>query len=360
VEIVSAASDAPGLPEWLERWGEAWAGAVHEGEAAGRDAGLARHPREVLAALARGSADRTSIVLAAVRGGAVVGGAQLVLPRHDNTHLAHVLVAVPPEHRGSGTGTALLRAAAEQAAARDRTTVHTEVFRPLDGAAPPSAVLADRAGLVPVLVDVRRDLALPVPEPVLAELGARAAAAAPGYRVLSWLGPTPQADRAAMARLMARMSTDAPNGDLSLEPEVWDAARVADHEGRSTAQGREWVTAVAVAPDGAWAGYTQLARTRWAPERLFQWDTLVLREHRGRRLGLALKVATAAEAARRWPDARSATTWNAASNGPMIAVNEALGFAPAELLEEREGAAAGVLAALGVSPAAARPAPLPR
>ena len=360
VEILGAASDEPGLPGWLERWGEAWAAALHEGEAAGRDPGMPRHPREVLAGLARGSADRTSVVLAAVRDGAVVGGAQLVLPRHDNTHLAHVLVAVPPRHRGRGTGTALLRAAAEQATARGRTTLHTEVFRPLEGAAPASAVLADRAGLVPVLVDVRRDLALPVSEPVLASLGARAAAAAPGYRVTTWLGPTPDADRPAMARLMARMSTDAPNGELSLEPEVWDAARVADHEGRATAQGREWVTAVAVAPDGAWAGYTQLARSRWAPERLFQWDTLVLREHRGARLGLALKVATATEAARRWPGARAVTTWNAASNGPMIAVNDALGFVPAELLEEREGSTAGVLAALGVSPSAARRAPLPR
>ena len=213
-------------------------------------------------------------------------------------------------------------------------------------AEPPGDRFADRAVLVPALVDVRRDLALPLPPPLLASLAAQARAAAPGYQVRTWAGPTPAHDRAALAGLMARMSTDAPNGDLSLEPEVWDAARVADHEGRASAQEREWVTAVAVAPDGAWAGYTQLARSRWVPQRLFQWDTLVLREHRGRRLGLALKVAAAEEAARRWPEARAVSTWNAASNGPMIAVNEALGFVAAELLEEREGSTAAAAASL--------------
>ena len=373
MEILVAATDRPGLPAWLECWGTAWAAAVHEGEQAGRPPGLARPPQEVLAGLARASADRTTVVLAAVSDGSVLGGASLVLPEHDNTHLAHVLVAVPPQHRGRGTGTALLRESVAQVGARGRTVLHAEVFRPLPGAgaapdadaAPPGARFADRAGLVPALVDVRRDLALPVPAPLLAELGARSRAAAPGYQVRTWAGPTPERDLPALARLMARMSTDAPNGDLALEPEVWDAARVADHEGRAGAQEREWLTAVAVAPDGAWAGYTQLARSRWVPQRLFQWDTLVLSEHRGRRLGLALKVAAAQEAARRWPDARSVSTWNAASNGPMIAVNEALGFVPAELLEEREGSVAAAAASLSLdrlsrTASAAPPPPAPR
>ena len=59
----------------------------------------------------------------------------------------------------------------------------------------------------------------------------------------------------------------------------------------------------------------------------YQQDTLVLREHRGHGLGLALKAATHAGPRRRVargcaPSGRGTPT----TNGPMIAVNEALGY----------------------------------
>ena len=57
-----------------------------------------------------------------------------------------------------------------------------------------------------------------------------------------------------------------------------------------------------------------------------QWNTLVLREHRGRRLGLLVKLAALRLLAREEPQATRVVTWNAQENAPMIAVNEALGF----------------------------------
>ncbi|WP_345712460.1 GNAT family protein, partial [Kineococcus glutinatus] len=169
---------------------------------------------------------------------------------------------------------------------------------------------------------------------------------AAGYRLRSWRGPCPAGGEAAVAALMARMSTDAPRGGLSVEPETWDAARVRAGEERFGAQGRRWWTAVAEAPDGRLVGYTQLVHGRDEPERLWQWDTLVVREHRGHRLGLLLKVAALRLATADVPGARRVTTWNAVVNAPMIAVNEAIGFRLDELVEDREADVDAVLAAL--------------
>ncbi len=48
--------------------------------------------------------------------------------------------------------------------------------------------------------------------------------------------------------------------------------------------------------------------------------------HRGHRLGLLLKVAMLELLAATEPGLERIATWNAASNAPMIAVNDALGY----------------------------------
>ena len=70
------------------------------------------------------------------------------------------------------------------------------------------------------------------------------------------------------------------------------------------------------------------------PGKVFQDDTLVLPRHRGHRLGLALKVANLRAVQRAHPDRRVLHTWNAEENGPMVAVNNAMGFRPVERLGE--------------------------
>ncbi len=51
-----------------------------------------------------------------------------------------------------------------------------------------------------------------------------------------------------------------------------------------------------------------------------------MREHRGHGLGLAMKVANLRAVTERHPGVRSISTWNAAENAPMIAVNDEMGF----------------------------------
>jgi GNAT superfamily N-acetyltransferase len=249
-----------------------------------------------------------------------------------------VELAVDPRHGGRGVGTALLHEVRAQAAAAGRTSLLTEVDCPLDaGEGWPGARFARATGMTMRLGDIRREVSLPVDQTLWRRLRAEADRHSTGYRLRSWAGPTAVGDLPAMAALLARMSTDAPLGDLEYEPETWDAGRVLDEEARYTAQGYRWWTVLAETAAGEPAGFTQLGCGHRQPQRLWQWDTLVVREHRGHRLGLAMKLVVVDAAASAQPTATSVTTWNAASNAPMIAVNEAMGFGAVEATQEWQG-----------------------
>ena len=131
-------------------------------------------------------------------------------------------------------------------------------------------------------------------------------------------------DRALLNR---RMSTDAPSGDVPVEEEHWDAARVRG-EAAHAARGRTVLTGAAVR-DGRLVASTELHVPLAQPGRAHQGATLVLREHRGHRLGARTEVAVLREVAATLPAVRRISTCNSDSNRPMVAVNEALGFRPA-------------------------------
>jgi GNAT superfamily N-acetyltransferase len=328
---------APEAEAWADRWFDAWFEALYAGLSHGRSNPVLYPAERLRAALSRTTKTDHRYFISLVDDDThVVGAGRVFLPLLDNKGLVQFEIAVAPGARRRGHGTALLRAVRDLAAEHGRTLLQTDLDRTFEQPAQqwPGSAFANARGFRLGLEDVRRDLQLPTDPEYLAELERRALPHASGYRISTWFGRTPAEDRARMATLMARMSTDAPLGDLTYEPEAWDADRVAEREEHLAALGSEWWTAVAVAPDGTWAGYTQLHRSAHAPERLEQEDTLVLREHRGRRLGLLLKLATLRRAEQQWPEAKFVTTWNAASNGPMIAVNEALGFRAVEASEE--------------------------
>lgn len=81
-------------------------------------------------------------------------------------------------------------------------------------------------------------------------------------------------------------------------------------------------------PSGTLAGFTRLSAPNNLAQPVSQWDTIVLHEHRGHRLGMLLKVANLQFLAESAPGHPSVLTWNAEENRPMLAVNEAVGFAP--------------------------------
>jgi RimJ/RimL family protein N-acetyltransferase len=130
--------------------------------------------------------------------------------------------------------------------------------------------------------------------------------------------------------------TEAPTGELTIEPQTADVAALREQETLLAKQGRTKYSTVALDGDGRAAAYTDLVTTIHEPDRAYQWGTLVRRAHRGHRLGLAVKIANLQLLQGERPDLRQVTTFNAEVNEHMIGVNERMGFEPVERLGEFE------------------------
>jgi GNAT superfamily N-acetyltransferase len=266
-------------------------------------------------------------VLGVARVGDVCGSFQVRMSLRENVHDADIEVWVDPARWGRGVGRALLQRAEELARGRGRTHLHGTTEAPLGSPERDRRHrFARAAGYAPALEEERRELALAVDPARLRRLEEDARRHAAGYRLVEWTGPCPREWEHGRLEVGRRMSTDAPQGDLEVEAEAWDAARLRQVERVVAAMDRATSTSAAVAPDGTLVGYTELAVPRATPALAYQFDTIVLPAHRGKRLGLLLKVVNLRALQVRSPATRRVVTMNAASNAPMIRVNEQLGF----------------------------------
>ncbi len=177
-------------------------------------------------------------------------------------------------------------------------------------------------------------LRLPVPDRLLDDLAAEAAPHHAAYTLRSWAGPVPDELVDGWAALTATLETEAPTGELEVEPEHVDAAVVREAEALIARQGRRKYNTVALDATGAVVAYTDIATTVHEPDRAYQWGTLVRRDARGHRLGLAVKVANLRLLQDACPDLRRLTTYNAEVNAHMVGVNDRLGFVPVARLGE--------------------------
>lgn len=284
---------------------------------------VARNPRKSLKEVrVNGSVD-----------GVVVAAGQVRLPQLDNLSAADVEVSVLPEHRRRGYGSAMLEFCEGIAKEHGRTRLDAmtawKYDGPADGAGTSGVEFGKVHGYVFGLGDVQREVTLPVDYAVLAELEAEAAERAAGYELRTWTGPFPDDDLLLRyLELSSKLITEAPTGDLDYEDEAVDVEAHRIHEEVFAKQGRTIFTTVALAPDGAVAAYTDLMAPSHDTTHVYQWGTLASREHRGHRLGLAVKVANLRLLQRERPDVTRLTTYNAEVNAHMIGVNEALGFRP--------------------------------
>src|SRR5688500_5692710 len=220
----------------------------------------------------------------------------------------------------------LLAEGVRLASAAGRTELVAEIDEPRpDGA---GRAFALRHGWTCDLLETRRDLLLPPDEERLSALEAEARRAGAGYEVVTWRDRTPDELLDDRALLEQRITTDAPHGDLPVEEERWDAERIREYEASHVARGRTVLSAGAVRY-GRLVAFTDLQVPLAQPERAHQGGTLVLREHRGHRLGALVKAAVLRELAATLPMVRRISTYNSDSNTPMVAVNETLGFRPA-------------------------------
>jgi GNAT superfamily N-acetyltransferase len=277
--------------------------------------------------------------IAAVEDGVVVGTLAVMLPQLDNTHIAYLGPAVRPSFRRRGIGSALLEHGLEYVRARARTTVIVEVHRPMTNAGPGESAghaLLTKFGFSDASVELHRVLDLPVADSRLDELDARTADHHRDYKLALFGGAVPDELMAGYCHLQEAFNSEAPMGELDMEPEVWDEARVREREDVFRRAGRQERAAAALAPDGSMVALTELMTTVHQPDLAWQGGTLVLKEHRGHRLGMATKLANLRAFQAEFPKARVVHSWNAEENGPMVAINDALGFQPVEYLIEMQ------------------------
>jgi GNAT superfamily N-acetyltransferase len=274
------------------------------------------------------SGERRETALASDENGDWVGAYVLELPDRRNKNLGFLVLQVAPGLRRRGYGTALLRHAASCADRHGRTLLTGETLRGAPGSAFASAVGA-RAGVI----DVRRVLEVAsVPAGRLAALRREAEAAARGYLLISWRGPTAEEHLPGVATVSAAMA-DAPRNP-GHEKHRPDIQRVRDFERRSTELGmRRYSVAAICDQTGELAGLTQLGVDSYAPSWGFQFITAVTRQHRGHRLGLLVKVAMLEMLVSAEPGMSRIMTGNADGNQHMIAINTELGF---RILDEQQ------------------------
>ena len=128
--------------------------------------------------------------------------------------------------------------------------------------------------------------------------------------------------------LYNRMNVEMPTGDIELEegrrtPEVQTA-----QEEELLEQGRTRLTVLAYSPAGEAVAYSNIVTGASDSDDpgVDQWATIVRPDHRGHRLGLAVKCALTRAVQEHFPGAAYVRTQNAETNAPMVAINEALGF----------------------------------
>jgi GNAT superfamily N-acetyltransferase len=278
----------------------------------------------------RGSSRRHVLLAAAEPGGPILGVGLMEFPLRDNRHSVEVTVAVHPASRRRGAGSAIVERMGVLAAAAGRRVLNSIVDVPVTpGADHASASFAPKVGFVPTLSGNIRHLALPVEPARLDTLravvaGARAASA---YDTFTFAAPWPEEFVDDHCELLRRMSTDEPAGDGEREEEVWDAERLGESEELRVARGADVLVAVARhRASGRLVALSELLVAPEAPRQAWQLITVVHPEHRGHRLGLAVKLANLEALAAREPTVRVVITGNASVNTPMIAVNDMLGF----------------------------------
>lgn len=293
--------------------------------------------------------DERRIALVAVRGGLLLGGVLLYAGTAEDTANAEYDLLLHPDHADAAVADALIDAAEQQARAWGLRVVQAWTLHVAGEAAAAEQTLTAPTGFGIVsaaslrvqalqqrgyaLGQITRnslfDLRVEHPD-TRRRLDEAITFAGPDYRVVTWTAPTPPEFRDGYARGLARMHTDAPQGELTLTPEHFDADRVARRDRRFLDGGYTvGVAAIIHVPTGELVAYNELARTGPPDAPTAQWGTLVLREHRGHRLGTIIKCVNLLRWPALAPGSPVVSTFNAEENRPMLDINEEIGFVPA-------------------------------
>lgn len=302
------------------------------------------------------------VLLGAYLDDRLVGRAEVRLPLIVHTRAAHLLLTVDPEAETEGVGADLLAAAEQVAGTEARRQVSLQSEHPgpedLQGdgriGSPTGAIAtvdpdewltaSDGSGRLPMtnrqtrfahragyrlrtVSDISR-LRVPLDEGEAQRLDQDVSEheGSADYRTHAWQDQAPEHWLDSLARLHARIPSDSFAAPEFLDPEPWDAQRVRRTEQLRRESGDLSLMAVAEhVPSGQLVGMTELVLPEPGSGVALQDETVVLREHRGRRLGLRLKLENLRQLGEIAPQVSSIYVWTHSGNTRMNWVNRRLG-----------------------------------
>lgn len=339
VALPASADDA----DW-----RAYVGVINAAYAHDAQSDLLSWNATVLLAHVRAQEHRTIRAFEARSGGVIIGAASLEFDRSTERDV-EVQVSVDPAHLGRGVDDALYARLEAEAIALGRSVAIDYKSTPVDGSAWDDAdVIRPSSGIGGFPRDdenarilLSRGYALGQierasayfresdPAVLRTMLDAAISAAGQDYEPVWWADRTPDEYVDAYAYAISRLSTDIPAGDLDIDEETWDAARVRAREDRVTPIGQRWaIAAVVHRPTGTIIAFNELISGPDNTKPTENYGTLVLKEHRGHRLGTVVKCLGLLKWHETVRDSPCVFTFNAEENRHMLDVNEAVGFVP--------------------------------
>ena len=253
------------------------------------------------------------------------------LPEGESTIFGHVSVLllgdigvlevmVHPNLRRRGLGQQLVAVAARRAYLEGFSSIGVEAIGDT-----PAIPFYQALGFEPEYVETRSVLNLSAVD--WNALGTMASGISSGYRLEYHPGgPSEELLEAyALAKLEGQSGGD--DSDLDLRPSSSDPQRLRDSLDTLHRRGLKPYIVLAIhEATGTVAGLTEVVVPAQHPERADQYDTIVVRDHRGYGIDRAIKARMLFELRKAEPELREVQTWNAQHNESMLKVNAELGF----------------------------------
>ena len=260
-------------------------------------------------------------------GGHIVAAGSATYPEHENRHGTITRVAVRPDRRRRGIGTALLRAMLPDLRIDGRTVVIGYGIK----ADASGEAWARELGFVRTQANARQVLTIADVDPALWERPV-----ADGFRLEYWTDAAPEALLAEYARARTAIQ-DAPHGESTLAFPDWTPERVRTEEAHMRSRGAEvHVIAAVHETSGRVVGFTELELRAARSDVASQLDTAVVAEFRGHGLGLAVKGAMMRRLTAEHPAIEAVYSLNDCDNTHMIRVNHALGYVTKAVMADVE------------------------
>ena len=241
-----------------------------------------------------------------------------------NLDLAWINLFVPEAARQQGADLALMARARELAVADGRSRISVQ----LSAAIRPEAFAAQLGGRdLGIVLAAILDLGLIDHD----QYAAWAAPSGPnaGYELVRWSDRCP--DTLAQSYCAAQDAMhDQPASEFAYEFTRTEVEQMRADEAHLTRYGAEHHVLAALDGAGHVVAFTGFVRYPDEPEAVDIWSTGVARDHRGHGLGLRLKAAAGLWMRELDPAARWVWTANHDGNAPMLRINQALGYQPAQ------------------------------